>query len=134
MLLSPFGDIISIVALKTPEMRGQAHIAFADVTSATTALQTLQGTLFLGKAMKMAFAKTKSHAIAKLDGTFILGDYGLKTDPPKALNENDSEKDNDTAIAYQMESDEEVTEKEDPIVSGTLKETLGAKRYRQEDN
>ncbi|KAG0235626.1 hypothetical protein BGW41_000727 [Actinomortierella wolfii] len=65
-----FGRIISITALKTMPHRGQAFITFSDLTSATAALRGLQGFEFYGKAMDIHYAKTKSHSIAKLDGTY----------------------------------------------------------------
>ncbi|KAG0202986.1 hypothetical protein BGX28_004581 [Mortierella sp. GBA30] len=69
-LFSAYGKIISIVASKTQKDRGQAFIAFTDIVSATTALRGLQGFNFYGKSMEIQYAKTKSHAIAKLDGTY----------------------------------------------------------------
>lgn len=70
MLFSPYGQVLSIVAMKTPKMRGQAHVAFANVASARSALRALQGFNLYGKDLKLAFAKTKSDAIAKLEGTY----------------------------------------------------------------
>lgn len=70
MLFSPYGQVLSIVALKTPKMRGQAHVAFSNVASATSALRALQGVNVFGKDIKLAYAKTKADAIAKLDGTY----------------------------------------------------------------
>lgn len=70
MLFSPHGHIISIVALKTPKMRGQAHIAFQDVASATLAIRAMQGIELFGKKMRIVYAKSKSNAVAILDGTF----------------------------------------------------------------
>ncbi|KAG0263327.1 hypothetical protein BG011_008956 [Mortierella polycephala] len=69
-LFSAYGKIISIVACKTQRDRGQAFIAFSDIVSATTALRGLQGFSFYGKSMEIQYAKTKSDAIAKLDGTY----------------------------------------------------------------
>ncbi|KAG0001006.1 hypothetical protein BGZ80_000425 [Entomortierella chlamydospora] len=69
-LFSAYGKVISIVASKTKRDRGQAFIAFSDIVSATAALRGLQGFTFYGKSMEIQYAKTKSHAIAKLDGTF----------------------------------------------------------------
>ncbi|KAF9347621.1 U2 snRNP complex subunit msl1 [Mortierella sp. AD094] len=69
-LFSAYGKVISIVASKTKRDRGQAFIAFSDIVSATTALRGLQGFTFYGKSMEIQYAKTKSHAIAKLDGTY----------------------------------------------------------------
>jgi U2 small nuclear ribonucleoprotein B'' len=81
MLFSNYGHIIDIVCLKTSKMRGQAHVAFGDIGAATLALKGLQGFHFLGKDMKIAYAKTKSDAIAKLDGTY-------KIPAPEAISES----------------------------------------------
>jgi len=42
VICSQFGNVLDVVALKTPKMRGQAHIVFQHITSASTALQKLQ--------------------------------------------------------------------------------------------
>ncbi|KAG0367118.1 hypothetical protein BC939DRAFT_108544 [Gamsiella multidivaricata] len=69
-LFSAYGKVISVVASKTTRDRGQAFVAFSDIVSATAALRGLQGFSFYGKSMEIQYAKTKSHAIAKLDGTY----------------------------------------------------------------
>ena len=51
MLFSTYGPILDIVALKTPKMRGQAHVLFRDVQASTQALRALQGHEFFGKEM-----------------------------------------------------------------------------------
>ncbi|KAL7819983.1 hypothetical protein V8C26DRAFT_427386 [Trichoderma gracile] len=70
MLFSTFGPVLDIVALKTMEMRGQAHIVFRDIQAATQAMRAMDGQTFLGRPMKIQYAKSKSHFVAKLDGTF----------------------------------------------------------------
>ncbi|KAH6608637.1 U2 small nuclear ribonucleoprotein B'' [Trichoderma cornu-damae] len=70
MLFSTFGPVLDIVALKTMEMRGQAHVVFRDIQAATQAMRSLHGQDFLGRPMKIHYAKSKSHFVAKLDGTF----------------------------------------------------------------
>ncbi|KAG9248315.1 nucleotide-binding, alpha-beta plait [Calycina marina] len=70
MLFSTYGPVLDVVALKTEKMRGQAHIVFRDIQTATQAMRALQGFEFFGKEMKLQYAKTKSDVIAKLDGTF----------------------------------------------------------------
>jgi len=69
---SQFGPILDIVALKTYKMRGQAFIVFRDISSATTAVRQMSEFPFYDKPMKLTYAKTKSDASAKLDGTFEL--------------------------------------------------------------
>ncbi|KAK9478283.1 hypothetical protein V1514DRAFT_294312 [Lipomyces japonicus] len=72
MLFETYGRVLDIVVLKTPKMRGQAHIAYSDAASATLALRSLQGITFLGKELRIAYSRSKSHAVAKLDGTYKL--------------------------------------------------------------
>ena len=72
MLFSTYGQVISIIALKTPKMRGQAHVVFNSTAEATAAAQTLQVFEFFRQAYYIAYAKSKSDAIAKRDGTFKL--------------------------------------------------------------
>jgi U2 small nuclear ribonucleoprotein B'' len=50
-LFSTYGVVLDVVALKTMRGRGQAHVAFRDVASATGAMRALQGFEVLGKAM-----------------------------------------------------------------------------------
>ncbi|KAI8935963.1 hypothetical protein NX059_007467 [Plenodomus lindquistii] len=70
MLFATYGAVLDIVALKTMKMRGQAHIVFRDIDSSTQAMRALQGFTFFGKDMQIAYAKTKSDTVAKLDGTY----------------------------------------------------------------
>ncbi|ROW18030.1 hypothetical protein VPNG_00355 [Cytospora leucostoma] len=70
MLFSTYGPVLDVVALKTSSMRGQAHIVYRDIQTATQAMRALDGFNFLGKEMKVSYAKSKSNIIAKLDGTF----------------------------------------------------------------
>ncbi|KAK0618394.1 hypothetical protein B0T17DRAFT_336898 [Bombardia bombarda] len=70
MLFSTHGPVLDVVALKTMKMRGQAHIVYRDVQTATQAVRTLDGFEFFGRNMKISYAKSKSNTIAKLDGTF----------------------------------------------------------------
>jgi U1 small nuclear ribonucleoprotein A len=70
-IFSQFGQIISIVALSNVKARGQAFICFKEITSATNALRQMQGFPFYDKRMRIAYAKSKSDAVAKLDGTFV---------------------------------------------------------------
>jgi len=70
-IFSQFGTIMEIIALKTLKMRGQAFVVFKDIPSATNALRSMQGFPFYDKPMRIAYAKTKSDAVAKLDNTYI---------------------------------------------------------------
>ncbi|EFA76350.1 U2 small nuclear ribonucleoprotein B [Heterostelium album PN500] len=70
-LFSPYGSILEIVAAKRQKMRGQAFIVFKDITSASNALREMNGFEFLGRPMSIQYAKSKSDAVSKLDGTYI---------------------------------------------------------------
>lgn len=69
---SQFGPILDVVALRTYRMRGQAFIVFRDISSATQAVRQMQGFPFYDKPMRLTYAKTKSDASSKLDGTYEL--------------------------------------------------------------
>ena len=71
-LFSTYGTVLDVVALKTAKMRGQAHIVFKDISSASAALKACNGLSFFGKEMHIKFAKGKSDVLSKLDGTFTL--------------------------------------------------------------
>jgi RNA recognition motif-containing protein len=89
MLFSTYGQVISIIALKTPKMRGQAHVVFNSTAEATTALKALQGFELFDKPVNIAYAKSKSDVIAKRDGTFKLRlppSSAASSLPPASLN------------------------------------------------
>ncbi|CAG8639292.1 16026_t:CDS:2, partial [Racocetra fulgida] len=69
-LFSAYGRILDIVALKTIKMRGQAFIVFKEIQSATAAMRGLNGFNFYDVPMQIEYAKGKSDAVAKLDGTW----------------------------------------------------------------
>ncbi|KAF2433352.1 RNA-binding domain-containing protein [Tothia fuscella] len=70
LLFTTYGSVLDIVALKTMKMRGQAHVVYKDVQSASAAQRALNETDFFGRVMRVQFAKSKSNTISKLDGTF----------------------------------------------------------------
>ncbi|KAK8137707.1 hypothetical protein PG984_001087 [Apiospora sp. TS-2023a] len=70
MLFSTYGPVLDVVALKTMKMRGQAHIVFRDMQAATQAMRALEGFKFLGRELRISYAKSKSDTVAKLDGTY----------------------------------------------------------------
>lgn len=53
-LFSTYGCVLDVNALKTMKCRGQAHIAFRDVISATQAMRALNGVNIYGKDMVCA--------------------------------------------------------------------------------
>uniref|UniRef100_A0A5B7BXY7 Putative U1 small nuclear ribonucleoprotein A isoform X2 n=1 Tax=Davidia involucrata TaxID=16924 RepID=A0A5B7BXY7_DAVIN len=70
-VFSQFGKILEVLAFKTLKHKGQAWVAFEDVSSATNALRQMQGFPFYDKPMRIQYAKTKSDIIAKADGSFV---------------------------------------------------------------
>jgi len=70
-VFSQYGAILEIHASKTLKLKGQAWIVFDDLSSATKALKAMANFTFYGKPMKVLFAKAKSDAVAKIDGTFV---------------------------------------------------------------
>jgi RNA recognition motif-containing protein len=50
-LFSTYGPVLDVVALKTMKMRGQAHIVYRDIQTATQAMRALQGFNFFGMDM-----------------------------------------------------------------------------------
>lgn len=90
-LFSQHGQIMDVVALKTVKMRGQAFVVFKDIASATVALRQLQGFDFFDKPMNLQYAKGKSFAVAKNDGSYA--DLKRKRDEDQ-LAEKESKKKN----------------------------------------
>nr|POE63214.1 u2 small nuclear ribonucleoprotein b'' [Quercus suber] len=89
VLFSTYAPVLDITALKTPKMRGQAHVLFRDVQGATQAMRACQGQDFYGRelvwdsgclhssnvstdrlAQKISYSKNRSNTLAKLTGTF----------------------------------------------------------------
>lgn len=71
LLFSTYGTVLDIVALKTSKMRGQAHVVFRDIISASLAMKECNGTFFFGKEMHISYAKGQSDIISKLEGTYV---------------------------------------------------------------
>jgi len=65
-----FGPILDVIAHKNLKMKGQAFIVFRDISAATQAVRQMQGFPFYEKPMQITYAKTKSDAAAKFDGTY----------------------------------------------------------------
>lgn len=60
-LFSTYGPVLDVVALKTPKMRGQAHIVYRDIQASTQAMRALQGFDFFGKEMVSKKYRTMVH-------------------------------------------------------------------------
>merc|ERR1719265_823712 len=70
--------------MKSLKRRGQAWIVYKEDNSATNALKSLQGFPFYNKPMRIAYARTKSDAITKADGSFVpRSKKQIKRDPTK---------------------------------------------------
>lgn len=65
MLFSTYGVVLDVVALKTAKMRGQAHIVYRDIQTATQAMRALDGHEFLGQQM-VSFTTTPCDALENL--------------------------------------------------------------------
>lgn len=70
-MFSQFGTILDVVAMKTLKMKGQAFVVFKESSSATQAMRSMQGFPFHDKPLRIAYAKSKSDVVAKLDNTFV---------------------------------------------------------------
>lgn len=71
-LFSTYGAILDITALKTPQMRGQAHILFRDVASANLAMREAQGFELGGRPIRISFSRNRSQTLAKMTGVPIV--------------------------------------------------------------
>ncbi|TPX30279.1 hypothetical protein SeMB42_g07937 [Synchytrium endobioticum] len=87
VLFQDYGQVLDIVVGKSIVRRGQAFIVFREVESATKALKEVQGFPLYGKPMDIQYARGKSDAIAKLDGS--LEEQKRKRAEEKAQREKD---------------------------------------------
>lgn len=62
--------MIDINCAKTYKLRGQAWVVFDTVTAATNAVKRMNDFPFYDKPMRVAYARTKSDATARAEGTF----------------------------------------------------------------
>ncbi|KAG9302451.1 hypothetical protein G9A89_006415 [Geosiphon pyriformis] len=65
-----YGEILDIIAHQNIRMRGQAFIVFKDEEDAAKAIKEVNGFTLKDKPMVIQYARAKSDAIAKLDGSF----------------------------------------------------------------
>jgi RNA recognition motif-containing protein len=70
-LFSTCGPVLDINTRRSNKFRGQAWIVYDDLGAATKAVKQLNGASFCGKPLKLQFGRTKSHLIAKADGTYV---------------------------------------------------------------
>jgi RNA recognition motif-containing protein len=71
LTLSQFGIILDIKVTKTLKLRGQAWICFEELRAAVTAVRDMPGFVFFNKPMQVQFAKSQSHVVAKIRGTYV---------------------------------------------------------------
>ncbi|KAF9782363.1 hypothetical protein BJ322DRAFT_216517 [Thelephora terrestris] len=64
-LFATYGKVIDVVATKSPKMRGQAFLVFADLAGATSAMRACAGMTFYDKPLRISYAKAKSYATLK---------------------------------------------------------------------
>ncbi|KAF2199545.1 small nuclear ribonucleoprotein U1a [Delitschia confertaspora ATCC 74209] len=69
VIFEEYGNILDIIAKRSLKRRGQAFVVFDNVASATKAIDELQGLEMGGKEMRMSYARTKSDATVKREGT-----------------------------------------------------------------
>ncbi|ORY94734.1 hypothetical protein BCR43DRAFT_494513 [Syncephalastrum racemosum] len=118
-LFATYGDIIDIVTKKEASMREQAFIVYDNVAAATTALRNLNGFSFYQRPMNITYAKTKSYAVARLDGTFKLRSWEEKLKAKAAADTGaikrtqDDDEDDDTKPSKMARRDEEEESEED---------------------
>lgn len=68
-VFSEYGNIIDLVAKRNLKAKGQAFIVFEDAKSAEQAIDEVQGFELFGKEMKLDYARTRSDATVKVQGT-----------------------------------------------------------------
>ncbi|KAJ8405871.1 hypothetical protein AAFF_G00313080 [Aldrovandia affinis] len=70
-IFSQFGQILDILVSGSLRMKGQAFVIFKEVSSASSALRSMQGFPFYDKAMRIQYTMTDSDIIAKMKGTYV---------------------------------------------------------------
>ena len=76
-LFASYGDVIDVHVAKGAEkggkqrpFRGVAFVSFRTMTQATSALRNLQKFVFLGKEIRIEYAKKQSDAVLSMMGKF----------------------------------------------------------------
>lgn len=70
-----FGQVVNVIVKARFALRGQAWIQFGSAEEARKAIEEMQGKRLFGKSMVIKFAKFKSDAVAKADGTYDVEKY-----------------------------------------------------------
>eukprot|EP01084_Bolivina_argentea_P120173 213000_1 len=100
-VFSQFGKIEEVVARRGEKLKGQAWVIFDSVTSATAAMQQMQGFPFYGKPMKIAFSREESELHQKRVGTW-------KPKKPSTSKRQKADKGNTAQPVAEMEDEEEI--------------------------
>uniref|UniRef100_A0A7S1EKN1 RRM domain-containing protein n=2 Tax=Hemiselmis andersenii TaxID=464988 RepID=A0A7S1EKN1_HEMAN len=79
------GEVIDIVALSNFYAKGQAFVVLKNLEQAEAAMKKLQGHELEGQAIKVAYAKSKSNAVEKIEGTFTGYKRVIKPKPPTGV-------------------------------------------------
>ncbi|GAB4817686.1 hypothetical protein N2152v2_004732 [Parachlorella kessleri] len=77
-IFGQFGNILDVINRRTYRLRGQAWVVFERPEDARNALHSMQGFPFFDKPIRITFAKTKSDAVAKLEGSYEERDVELR--------------------------------------------------------
>ncbi|KAL9111042.1 MAG: hypothetical protein Q9227_004475 [Pyrenula ochraceoflavens] len=91
-IFSEYGNIIDLVAKTNLKAKGQAFVVFDDVSSATRAIDEVNGFELFEKPMQLDYARTRSDATVAREE----GDSGLETHKRRRL----AEKGNDCPSPY----------------------------------
>lgn len=66
LLFSTYGEVIDVMVMKTPKMRGQAHVAFTSMMDARVAMQLMSGELIFDKPLVIEWAREESKLVQAL--------------------------------------------------------------------
>lgn len=70
-LFIPFGEIQGIIVKKNKKLRGQAFVVFKTPVASSMAMKTLQGFNFLGKTLKIDYARERSVILKRINGEVV---------------------------------------------------------------
>jgi RNA recognition motif-containing protein len=70
-LFEKYGAVLDVHAIKHYKTRGQAWVIFDSVSSATKAIESMNGYIYHGRAFQCNFSRNKSDIISKSEGTYV---------------------------------------------------------------
>ncbi|GAA5892993.1 U1A/U2B"/SNF family RNA-binding protein [Sporobolomyces salmoneus] len=65
-MFNVYGKVLDVVHVRRDKLRGTAFVVFRDLASSTSAMRGLDGEGFYGKSLRIAYAKSTSHATVEL--------------------------------------------------------------------